>query len=123
MSEARAVTAGFTPLFELSVSRIGNGSGTVASTPTGINCGATCESAFPDNTLVTLTATPGEGSVFAGWSGACAGTGNCQVTMSEARAVTAGFTPEFELAVSRTGNGTGTIASTPAGIDCGVDWQ
>src|SRR4030095_5918505 len=40
---------------------------------------------------VTLTATPAAGSTFAGWSGACSGTGSCTVTMSAARSVTATF--------------------------------
>jgi hypothetical protein len=42
--------------------------------------------------MVTLTATPGGGSTFAGWSGDCSGTGTCQVTMSAARSATATFT-------------------------------
>jgi vibriolysin len=42
---------------------------------------------------VALTATPDPGSLFAGWSGDCSGTGSCQVTMSQARSVTATFAP------------------------------
>jgi hypothetical protein len=42
---------------------------------------------------VTLTATPVGGSALTGWSGGgCSGTGACQVTMDQARAVTATFT-------------------------------
>jgi beta-lactam-binding protein with PASTA domain len=40
---------------------------------------------------VTLTATPAAGSTFAGWSGACAGTGLCNLTMSADQTVTATF--------------------------------
>jgi hypothetical protein len=43
---------------------------------------------------VTLTAAPAPGSVFTGWSGGCAGTGACVVTMSQAQNVTATFAPQ-----------------------------
>ena len=42
---------------------------------------------------VTLTATPATGYIFAGWSGACSGTGTCQVTMTGPESVTAQFSP------------------------------
>lgn len=77
----------------LTVNKAGNGSGTVTSNPVGIDCGTTCSAAFVPNTVVTLTATPTAGSLFGGWSGACAGSGNtCQVTMDAAKSVTATFT-------------------------------
>lgn len=80
----------FTPAAQtLTVARIG--SGTVTSSPAGINCGNTCSASFPFGTTVTLTAAAGPGSWFTGWDGACAGTGNCTVTMSEARSVSARF--------------------------------
>jgi hypothetical protein len=40
-----------------------------------------------------MTANAGAGSRFSGWSGACRGTRNCRLTMSEARSVTATFGP------------------------------
>jgi hypothetical protein len=76
----------------LTVSKTGTGSGTVTSSPTGINCGATCDALFDDGTQVTLTATPAAGSTFAGWSGGgCAGTGTCRVTLGGDTTVTAQF--------------------------------
>jgi uncharacterized repeat protein (TIGR02543 family) len=45
----------------------------------------------PAGSTVTLTAVPATGYVFAGWSGACSGTGVCQVTMSGPEKVTAQF--------------------------------
>ncbi len=54
-------------LYTLTVTRSGNGSGTV--TGPGINCGSNCREAYTPDTPVTLTATPGTDSIFAGWSG------------------------------------------------------
>ncbi|MEI6209704.1 MAG: DUF1566 domain-containing protein [Desulfuromonadales bacterium] len=75
----------------LSTSKTGSGSGTITSNPVGISCGATCSASFTNGTSVTLTATPDTGSAFAGWSGACSGTGTCTVTMDTAWSVRAVF--------------------------------
>ncbi len=100
MSTARSVTAKFDgggsspppgSNSTLSVSKTGTGSGTVSSSPSGISCGATCSAAFSQGTAVTLSATPGSGSTFAGWGGACSGTGSCVVTMSADASATATF--------------------------------
>jgi hypothetical protein len=97
MTQARSVTATFnTPSppptqHALTVSRTGTGSGTVTSSPAGINCGSDCSQSYNSGTAVTLTASPAAGSTFAGWSGACSGTGPCNVTMSQARSATASF--------------------------------
>ncbi|MGE5282145.1 MAG: InlB B-repeat-containing protein [Chloroflexota bacterium] len=99
MAEDRAVTATFETEsppaeFALTVSLAGTGSGTVTSSPAGIDCGVVCTAVYADGTGVTLTATPSSGSTFSGWSGSCAGTGSCAVTMSAARSVTATFEKE-----------------------------
>ena len=47
---------------------------------------------YPENEVVTITATPATGNVFDHWSGACTGSGTCQVTMDAAKTVTATFT-------------------------------
>jgi hypothetical protein len=69
----------------LVVTRAGSGSGTVTSLPAGIDCGATCTAPFPEESTVTLTPEAAAGSSFAGWSGACSGTGACTVTIGEAQ--------------------------------------
>ncbi len=80
------------PTFALTVNKNGTGSGTVTSSPTGINCGATCSASFTQGTTISLNAAPASGSVFAGWSGGgCSGTGTCTVTMNAAQSVTATF--------------------------------
>jgi Tol biopolymer transport system component len=105
----------------LTVNRSGTGAGTVTSAPAGIDCGADCSEAYTHGILVALSASAAPGSVFTGWSGACAGTGPCQVTLDTARSVTASFGGPQTLTVTRSGIGTGTVTSSPAGIDCGVD--
>jgi hypothetical protein len=124
MDAARSVTAMFTlQTPTLTVSKSGVGSGSVASSPAGIACGATCAAAFDYGTVVTLTATPSGASLFTGWSGAgCSGTGDCVVTMDQARSVTATFSdqPQQHLDVAVDGAGSGSVGSTPVGIDCGA---
>lgn len=68
-----------------------SGTGTVTSSTGSIDCGLICSGNFSGS--VTLTATPASGRYFAGWSGDCAGTGSCIVTMSAAKNVNATFKP------------------------------
>ena len=134
MDQARTVTAFFAlipqtpPDYTLTVSRAGTGSGTVTSSPSGINCGTDCTQNYEDGAQVTLTAVPTSGSTFNGWSGGgCSGTSPCTVTMDQARTVTASFAlipqtpPDYTLTVTRAGTGSGTVTSSPSGINCGTD--
>ena len=101
----------------LNITTTGTGSGTVSASPTGTSCGSGCLS-FAAGTAVTLTATPNTGSTFAGWSGACSGTGGCSVTMNSNLSVTATFnlTPQtFTLTVGYAGTGTGGVSASPPG--------
>lgn len=98
INAAKTVTATFNTVptggtnFALSVTKTGTGTGGVSSNPGGINCGGTCSANFAQGSNVSLTATPDPASSFAGWSGACSGTGACSVTMDAAKSVTASFT-------------------------------
>src|SRR4029450_2535661 len=80
-----------TPTFALTVGKAGTGGGTVMSSPAGIDCGSGCTPTYSSGTGVTLTPAAGGCSTFAGWSGACSGTGTCNVSMTTARSVTATF--------------------------------
>jgi len=129
-NEQCGTTAAATTSFTLTVNKSGTGSGTVGSSPAGINCGATCSGSYTSGTSVVLTAVAASGSTFAGWSGGgCTGTGTCTVTMSAATTVTASFNlaSGFALTVSvavqatATGSASGQVVSIPAGIDCGAD--
>ena len=77
----------------LQVNKAGPGTGTVTSSPAGINCGSQCDAPFSKNQAVTLTAHPGSGSAFQAWSGVtgCGQSSTCQVRMTQAQTVTATF--------------------------------
>jgi hypothetical protein len=116
------------PKYLLTVEKTGTGSGTVTSSPSGINCGVTCSAEFKEGTSVTLSGTPAEGSVLMDWQVAgCSGGGNCQVTMSEARNATPVFCLVGEAYVGgecvsnlklNIEEGSGTVVSNPAGLEC-----
>jgi hypothetical protein len=109
------------PVFHaLSVATAGAGAGSVASQPAGIACGADCDESYLAGTVVTLVAAPDAGSTFGGWSGACAGSGNCIVAMNAAASVTATFdiivdtTPDPFAFDTQTGVAQGaTVTSNP----------
>jgi uncharacterized repeat protein (TIGR03806 family) len=109
----------------LSVVRSGTGTGTVSSTPAGVNCGTDCSESYQLNTVVTLTATPAASNTFAGWSGACTGTAaTCSVTMSAARSVTATFNTGATLGLStRPGNTTCFAFDPPTGSTASLSLQ
>jgi uncharacterized repeat protein (TIGR02543 family) len=127
MKRARSVSAAFTQnsttniatSYSLNVSV--SGSGTVTSSPAGINCGTTCGATYVSGTAVTLTAAAASGYSFAGWSGGCSGTStSCTVSMTAARSVTASFSQNvvsYTLSVAKSGSG--TVISSPGGINCG----
>jgi hypothetical protein len=91
------------PLPSLTVYEVGQGTGTVVSSPAGINCSsdgnaASCTGNFPITDTVTLTETPtpGTNSVFIGWSSNCNGGTNltnpvCTVAMQNNQTVGAIF--------------------------------
>jgi uncharacterized delta-60 repeat protein len=119
MSGDRVATARFETNKTLALTKTGSGTGTVTSGPAGISCGSTCAHVFRHGTAVTLTPTASTGSSFAGWSGACSGTGSCTVTMSANRVATARFGANKTLALTKPGSGTGSVTSSPAGLNCG----
>lgn len=91
--------------YSLSITKTGTGAGTVTSSPAGINCGSDCSESYNANTAVTLTALPDTNSTFAGWSGACTGTGTCNVTMNADKTVTATFTLKTYTITTSAGTG------------------
>ena len=77
--------------FRLTVTLAGDGAGTVASSPAGINCGTTCAFDFDQGTSVTLTASAQAGSIFVGWRGDCSGAARCLLRMDASHSATASF--------------------------------
>jgi streptogramin lyase/pimeloyl-ACP methyl ester carboxylesterase len=97
-----------------------SGTGSVTSSPAGINCPGSCAATFLLGTQVTLSANPANGWSFTGWSGGCSGAGSCVVAINAPTAVSATFTQNaaaFNLSVSTVGSG--MVTSSPSGINCG----
>ena len=96
------VTAAPVTHFTLTLNKTGPLSGTVASSPAGIACGATCAAQFAAGTAVALTAVPSATYTFAGWTGAVISTTNpVTVTMDTRKVITATFAvahPEITVA-------------------------
>jgi hypothetical protein len=86
-----------------------SGSGTV--TGGGISCPSTCSGSYTTGTAVSLTATPAPGFTFTGWSGACSGTGACELRMSADQAVTATFTATTATGTATANPHSGVLAS------------
>jgi uncharacterized repeat protein (TIGR01451 family) len=79
--------------FPLTVSKSGNGDGTVSNGGGQISCDPTCSANFTSGSTVNLTATADSFSTFSGWSGSgCSGNAGCSVLMDQSRSVTAEFT-------------------------------
>ena len=93
-----------TPSFALAITRAGNGSGTVTTSPAAIDCGTICSAAFDKGSVVALVPAAAAGSIFTGWSAVdCPGSGTCYVTIDAATNVTATFmdpAPSAAFAVS-----------------------
>jgi len=111
----------------LTVVKAGTGSGTVTSSPGGIECGATCSESFVNGTTVTLIAVSGIHTQAVEWAGCdnVVAEIKCLVGMNAARSVTATFELEpqyieYTVSVVKTGTGTGTVTSSVGGIDCGA---
>lgn len=71
-------------LYDLSVTKTGNGSGNVFSSTGGISCGSNCTGKILGTSIVTLYAIPSNGSSFGGWTGysACVTNNPCTFTMT-----------------------------------------
>ncbi|MDA8413814.1 MAG: choice-of-anchor D domain-containing protein [Desulfobacteraceae bacterium] len=87
----------------LTITKSGSGTGTVISSPAGINCGTTCSAPFLSGSAVVLFQTPDSNAGFSWWEDACSGTGDCAFSMSTDKGVTANFTSSPMVKNKRTG--------------------
>jgi alpha-tubulin suppressor-like RCC1 family protein/sugar lactone lactonase YvrE len=107
------------------VNIFGGGAGIVTSSDGGISCASgtavDCAESYAPGTLVTLTATPEQWSVFGGWDGACAAfnTNVCSITVTANALVRATFDVET-FTLTTTNAGGGTVTSSVGGINCGA---
>jgi hypothetical protein len=90
------------------------GRGSVESDVPGIDCAASCTTDWDAGSRLSLEPLPRAGQRFVRWSGACSGSGPCNVTLEAAQSVGALFAPErFPVAVTVSGRGRVTGAGAP----------
>lgn len=127
MDKARSAQATFTTeipeQYVLTLTKYGNGSGSVNSNIGGIECDTSCTKDtgnYNVNSQIILTANADiSNSYFAGWLGACQGSSKqCTVTMDDSKRVTAAFMQTQDVAVDvfsendcLTNSGSGNIFS------------
>ncbi|MBC7981587.1 hypothetical protein H7X65_00755 [Candidatus Parcubacteria bacterium] len=82
--------------YTLTVSKVGNSSGSVTSNVGSAAIGKTVK--IKSGTSVVLSATTTESSTFSGWTGACSGKAlTCTLTMNSNKTAIAVFTPVVKL--------------------------
>jgi hypothetical protein len=100
-------------LKQLTITKSGAGTGTVASAPSLIDCGSTCSGYLDRGTTVSLTATPDQGSSLTSWGGDCASAGmntTAQVTLTSDKSCTATFgSANPAVRLNPFGNQNGTV--------------
>ena len=88
-----ALQAHTPPLCSVEVST--SGDGIITSNPTGLSCGMQCRLDAPAGSRITLSVSPGAKSYFAGWSGACAGSGLCDLVVTRPLSAQARFAQQI----------------------------
>jgi hypothetical protein len=132
MSQHTVMSGGFRGPQQLTVdvTSFTGGTGAVRVDPPGALCELaipggtqTCPYLYTSGEVVTLTPLPGPQSVFAEWIGPCAsaGTGPCQVTMSQAQAALAIFRGPQQLTLDVFSvDGLGAVRVDPPGALCEI---
>jgi uncharacterized repeat protein (TIGR02543 family)/uncharacterized protein (TIGR02145 family) len=99
VSSNMAITANFTKTYSLSLANIGDGTGTLKVNNNTVSLPYTA--VFDQDTVVSLQATAGGGSVFSRWIGGLSGSANpSTLTMTGNRTVSAEFLKQYTLGLS-----------------------
>ena len=110
----------------LTIANAGSGTGTITSSPAGLNCGNDCLLTVSSGTVITLTAAPASGNTLASWGGTCAtASATCAVTVTSNLTVTATFntsTATPALTITNAGTGSGTVTCAVAACDPTYPW-
>ncbi|KJU84554.1 cell wall/surface repeat-containing protein [Candidatus Magnetobacterium bavaricum] len=119
MSAAKNVTATFSPVYAITVTKSGTGTGSVtADTGTLSWSGNTGTTTYTSGTDVTLTATADDNSYVASWSDDCSGStltwpgSTCSLLkMTRDISATVTLNPAYTLTVTKSGTGTGSVTT------------
>lgn len=93
------------------------GSGTVVSTPAGINCPGRCSASFDYGAAVALSPSAAPGWAISTQAAQC-GAGRCDGLLTGDETYSVTFGRQRMLTIVTSGDGSGRVVSTPAGIDC-----
>ncbi len=107
-------------IYQVSVVRDGDGLGTVSGAGLDFECaGDRCAAAATAGTVVTLAATPGEGSEVAAWSSPCAGSSSsCELVVSSDTEIRVTFQRTSPVTVTVLGPGGGLVSDDLGKIEC-----
>jgi hypothetical protein len=128
-----ALWCGASPTLTVETSSVLGAAGAVTSTPAGISCPGDCTERFKPGTQVRLTAAPGASAALGAWGGDCGGTartGDCVLTMDDAKNATAGFVRGRTLQIDMTRANVAcnvlsgncfpdAVITAPDGLQCG----
>jgi len=98
--------------YTLSLTTNGAGGGSISAFPS--------DSSFPAGTAAAVYAVANASSTFAGWGGACSGTGACSVTMNSNQSVSATFTSGATDAVAPVTLNLGSVGGCSGGTIAGT---
>jgi VCBS repeat-containing protein len=110
----------------VTVTKSGSGTGSVTSSPAGIDCGGICSAVFATATdlPISLSAIGDSGSVFGGWTGDADCLDGVLSSPADAtcNAIFDVLPPPtgepIDVTMALLGDGSGMVLSTPGGIDC-----
>lgn len=107
--------------YTLIISKSGTGTGTITSSPAGIDCGSVCRESYSQGSIITLTSSPAVNSDFSGWSAnGCNSGESCEVTVNADTMVTAVFAVKTNY-ITATFNAGGTISPGSMAVPYGAD--